>query len=183
MKALTLHQPWATLIAVGAKTIETRSWPAPRTLIGERFAIHAAKRHPDWGLNLGRAWQIRPRRWESDYDGTPVLDNNDTGARHPLPLGAVVATARLVDCVPMVRCWDHLGAEDLPGSMWLEGNQSHTIGLVYQDRWMAETDMSDELPFGDFAPGRWAWLLDYIEPLDEPVAARGRQGLWNWEAP
>jgi hypothetical protein len=27
MKALTLHQPWATLVALGAKQIETRSWP------------------------------------------------------------------------------------------------------------------------------------------------------------
>jgi hypothetical protein len=26
MKMLTLHQPWASLIAVGAKTIETRPW-------------------------------------------------------------------------------------------------------------------------------------------------------------
>lgn len=26
MKALTLHQPWASLVAVGAKKIETRSW-------------------------------------------------------------------------------------------------------------------------------------------------------------
>lgn len=25
----TLHQPWATLIAVGMKNVETRSWPAP----------------------------------------------------------------------------------------------------------------------------------------------------------
>ena len=26
MKALTLTQPWATLVAIGAKRIETRSW-------------------------------------------------------------------------------------------------------------------------------------------------------------
>jgi hypothetical protein len=28
MKTLTLHQPWATLVALGAKQIETRSWAA-----------------------------------------------------------------------------------------------------------------------------------------------------------
>ena len=43
MKALTLHQPWASLIADGRKTIETRSWPPPRTLVGERIAIHAGR--------------------------------------------------------------------------------------------------------------------------------------------
>lgn len=28
MKALSLTQPWATLMAIGAKRIETRSWGA-----------------------------------------------------------------------------------------------------------------------------------------------------------
>lgn len=27
MKAISLHQPWASMIASGKKTIETRSWP------------------------------------------------------------------------------------------------------------------------------------------------------------
>ena len=44
MKAISLHQPWASLIAVGIKTIETRSWAPPKALIGQRIAIHAAKK-------------------------------------------------------------------------------------------------------------------------------------------
>ena len=44
MKAITLHQPWASLIAEGIKTIETRSWAPSREIIGQRIAIHAAKR-------------------------------------------------------------------------------------------------------------------------------------------
>ena len=43
MKALTLYQPWASLIAHGVKTIETRSW-ASAGILGERLAIHAGKR-------------------------------------------------------------------------------------------------------------------------------------------
>lgn len=72
MKAITLRQPWATLVAFGFKTIETRTWPAPLDLIGERIAIHAA--------GPGRI----PRRF------------------HTLPLGCVVATAVLADVLPMV---------------------------------------------------------------------------------
>lgn len=41
---LTLWEPYASLIAVGAKRIETRSWPAPSWAIGQPIAIHAAKR-------------------------------------------------------------------------------------------------------------------------------------------
>ena len=40
MKAITLTQPWASLVAVGAKTIETRSWS---TNYRGPLAIHAAK--------------------------------------------------------------------------------------------------------------------------------------------
>jgi hypothetical protein len=43
MKALTLHRPWAWAIAHGGKRIENRSWPFPRSLRGERIAIHAGK--------------------------------------------------------------------------------------------------------------------------------------------
>jgi hypothetical protein len=30
-------------------------------------------------------------------------------------------------------------------------------------------------------PGRYAWILEDIKPLPEPIPARGAQGLWNWE--
>jgi hypothetical protein len=38
MKALSLWQPWATLVSIGAKRIETRSWP---TKYRGPLAIHA----------------------------------------------------------------------------------------------------------------------------------------------
>ena len=44
MKALTLWQPWASLIADGHKPFETRHWPPPPSLIGRQMAIHAGKR-------------------------------------------------------------------------------------------------------------------------------------------
>src|ERR1700694_167443 len=44
MKAISLWQPWASLIACGAKPYETRHWAPPRELIGQRIAIHAAKK-------------------------------------------------------------------------------------------------------------------------------------------
>ena len=39
MKVLTLTQPWATLVAIGAKRIETRSWA---TKYRGPLLIHAA---------------------------------------------------------------------------------------------------------------------------------------------
>ena len=40
MKALTLTQPWASLVILGVKRVETRSW---RTSYEGPLAIHAAK--------------------------------------------------------------------------------------------------------------------------------------------
>ena len=40
MRGLTLHQPWASLVAEGRKEYETRSWS---TLFTGLVAIHAGK--------------------------------------------------------------------------------------------------------------------------------------------
>ena len=81
MRALTLRQPWASLIAVGAKATETRSWAAPRWLWGDIFGIHAGKR------------EHRAFRKTDPY----VVDLLGC---EPTPKGAIVAIARLKDCIP-----------------------------------------------------------------------------------
>jgi hypothetical protein len=44
VKALSIMQPWASLIAFGHKAIENRTWRPPTSMIGQRFAIHASKK-------------------------------------------------------------------------------------------------------------------------------------------
>ncbi len=62
MKALTLWQPWASLMADGRKPIETRHWPAPAWLIGQEIAIHAAMRvDPEACIEFGYEPLIIPR--------------------------------------------------------------------------------------------------------------------------
>jgi hypothetical protein len=34
--------------------------------------------------------------------------------------------------------------------------------------------------FGDYSPGRWAWLLADVVALEQPIPVKGAQGLWNW---
>lgn len=34
---------------------------------------------------------------------------------------------------------------------------------------------------GEYAPGRFAWMLEQVEPLEAPVAAKGHLSLWEWE--
>ncbi len=44
MRALTILNPWAHLIASGEKCLENRTWRPPRSVSGHRIAIHAGKR-------------------------------------------------------------------------------------------------------------------------------------------
>lgn len=84
MKAITIHQPWATLIALGEKRFETRGWA---TKYRGPIAIHAAKK-------VDKAvCQKEPFR--------SVLANHGYTADN-LPTGAVVATANLKECLRIV---------------------------------------------------------------------------------
>jgi len=54
MKAISLWQPWATLVALKLKTIETRGHDRFRNLSGQRIAIHATQKWNEDGLLVSR---------------------------------------------------------------------------------------------------------------------------------
>ena len=85
MKAITLWQPWASLIAFGLKTYETRTWS---TKYRGPLAIHAAKREAIKYEALDWTFSVR----------TTVLAN--LGQPEYLPRGAVICIVDLVDCRP-----------------------------------------------------------------------------------
>lgn len=95
MRLLSLWQPWASAIALGHKSIETRSWSTPyRGLV----AIHAAKvpfKPSDYDPYFKEEKAFLDRLKE---DG--LYDLHLAGG---LPYGAVVAVARLIDCGPTSR--------------------------------------------------------------------------------
>jgi len=67
MRALTLIQPYGGLIATGIKRVENRTWPAPPSMLGQRFAIHAGSKVDretiedllDEGLTEHELWRMR----------------------------------------------------------------------------------------------------------------------------
>ncbi len=156
MKALTLTQPWATLVALGAKRIETRSWGTPYR---GPLAIHAAKGFPPEAkaLCLMVPFYNALKKGGRHISHT-IMAPPEGVVPHDLPLGAVVATCHLVGCYrtedPFIRILLETG-----------------------------TGAPFEQTFGDYSPGRWAWVLDGIKPLPEPIPARGALGLWEWAAP
>lgn len=139
MKAISLWQPWASLVALQFKKFETRSWKPPKSLIGEPLAIHAAKR-----------WTVEEARFMKQF----VLRFPAVGATlapdHLLrpPLGVVLCACTLVDYHPTELIRDSLSEQ--------------------------------ELAFGNYDDGRFAWELEFIRAPKDPIPAQGKQGIWDW---
>jgi hypothetical protein len=152
MLALTVWQPWASLILIGAKPYEFRSWPAPRAARGKRIAIHAGARKVSRNevneliirLSGRDAWTtaLKPKQ------AMVLLDGCATGA--PLPLSCILATAILSDCVR---------ADTIMGE----------FGAIQND-----SDRGKHF--------NWAWKLDDIQAVPGFPPARGAQGLWAWDS-
>ena len=152
MYAITLWQPWASLIADGVKKQETRSWAPPKHLIGERIAIHAAKR----------------KLTKAELRELPSMIHHDISARYghfweeDVPYGAVVATVELGGACRVI------GKDKAWG---LEGRRIYT-----NEPCRLFSDI-----YGDYSVGRIIWWLKDIEKFQEPVPAAGKQGFWDWK--
>lgn len=90
MKALTLTQPWASLVILDVKQWETRGWRPRGIELGERIAIHAAK-----------GWTRADRDFAFDLAALDILPQSryaepDTA----LPRGAILGTVVFTGCRP-----------------------------------------------------------------------------------
>lgn len=115
MKAISLWQPWATLVAIGAKRFETRSWrPKYRGLL----AIHAAKRMDvllkEYCLQDPFYLELR----EAGYE----ISN--------LPLGAIVAVVKLIDIQPVNKIRDSLRFNEKAFGNYADGRYAWQLELV-----------------------------------------------------
>lgn len=137
MKALTVWQPWAQLLAMGTKSNETRSWG---TKYRGRILIHAAK--IDHQYIVGKY----PHELFQYFETAGAIYKD-------FPLGAIIGQANLVECIQMDQ--------------------------DYCD-WMKKWNPG-EYAFGDYAPGRYAWVMKDAVLFDKQIPASGKQGLWNWE--
>ena len=83
MKCLALWQPWASLIVIGAKRFETRSWS---TTYRGPLLIHAAKK---WDQSLLETCKDAPFCYALK-DAVPFLGD--------IPRGCILGVADLVEC-------------------------------------------------------------------------------------
>lgn len=170
--ALTVHQPYASLLAWQWKEYETRDWFTPYR---GKLVIHAGKNTEesledffDWWRMFYKnywykGWPLLPvdQRWAhygrterggrefETYTVDGMFDTGHTKFSTAFPLGVGLAICDLVDCIKM------------------------------DDRFIGS--LSDrERALGFYEPGRYAWKLANVKMFDAPIKAKGKQKLWTW---
>jgi hypothetical protein len=122
-----------------------------------------------------RAKKIETRSWYTAYRGelvihaakgfpgwakelcaeSPFCDALNHQPAAELPLSRGLCVVRLVACVP-------------------------TTALHKIEAALGHKPHVRELEFGDYADGRFAWVTEYVRPLEDIGPVRGALGLWNW---
>lgn len=160
MKALTIYQPWAYLIALGAKPYEFREWDYGTRypqIPGQRIVIHAAarpmkyaeivelhenlKKHGGWGTALNPTLAL------------PVIERLRASmeGRHEhwdLPLSVALCTAIIT--------------------------RARRATDMFKGSSVRDSDRVNQHV--------WAWPLIELQAAPYPVSCRGAQGFWNFPA-
>lgn len=110
---------------------------------------------------------IETRSWKTSYRGelyihagSKIIKKNDVHITELLKLipntsmgyGHILCKCKLVDCVYMDK---------------------NFIDHIQQDK--------QEFLCGEYSIGRYAWILEDVEPLLEPIPAKGKLNIWNYE--
>lgn len=154
MRALTIWQPWASLIALGVKSHEFRTWPPPEYLYGARMAVHAAGRVPRRAELQALLLCLRGRDWRQSGldDQARAEDLVDRWLTSPglLPRSAVLCTAQVGRPLRAIELAAQRGIEPQNG--------------------------------GAFDALNFAWPLTDIEVFDAPIEhLTGSRELWRWD--
>ena len=110
---------------------------------------------------------IETRSWKTNYRGElyihasisrSTLEHKDKDFMNLIKdlsyqPGYIICKCKLIDCIYMTKEY----VEDIKKS-------------YYQ-----------EYLCGEYSEGRYAWVLDDIEPLEEPISAKGKLGIWNYQ--
>lgn len=173
MKALTIWQPWASLIIEGAKPFEFRGWNVAHRfpkMIGQRIVIHAAARKID--------------RQEIFALRRALLEGGDPAAETCLYPNLALP---VLDRALKAYTENEFGLVSLAGHgvlPWSAGLGTAVIGMPRLGTEVAEefgVPRANDSDRDEHA--NWAWPMLDIEKWDTPIPMKGAQGFWNWRGP
>lgn len=167
MLALTLTQPFASLLVLGEKRIETRSWSTRH--VGP-VVITAAKGFPKHERSLCALDPFRDALKRHGIDGPDDL-----------PTGVVLGAVELLGCHLMLDA----GEDDRTGRPLFTVQATTAQRRAYREEGVHVYPVDEqEWRFGFWqSMTRYAWITGSPSPLRHPIGVRGRQRLWRWPLP
>lgn len=160
IKVLTLWQPWATLIMVGAKPWEFRGWSYVARGVG-------VKPGDTIGIHAG----ARPIKPAEVRDLLARLDD-PVGSTGLIPAIARPLLERL-DGTP--KCRGVIEQSALLGTATIG---APVLSADVKPEWAALIADSDRLEHSNYA-----WPMTDIRRFAEPIFVGGHQGFWNFSLP
>ena len=151
MKALTIKQPWATLIALGEKKIETRSWS---TKYRGPLLIHAGKSVDKLAM---KTLCIKE-----------ALAEHGIYCAEDLPTGCIIAKSNLDDVCRVEK------ANDILKQAWTMDKDGHMV-LLAQNK---EYDFGGYI--SELGKRRYGWNLSNIQSIN-PIYCKGQLSLWEYK--
>jgi len=150
MKAISVKQPWASLIVEGIKPIENRTWPCPEKYIGQRVLIHASGKM-DFANPLSALNDSQRLCFPTPESRHKLLDDSTTRS-------AIIGSVQIVDCV--VNHHSIWAEKTNPIEVCLNGIPLYHVtqkeGVIYN------------------------WVLAHPIKFPEPIPAKGKLGFWDF---
>jgi hypothetical protein len=175
-RAISLHQPWASLVALGIKRYETRSWS---TKFRGKLLICSAKKYPvtvDLMKSAGLIWSEYPELFPEDMGGkaseAQIELVKQLGWQWRNPKERLMGIHWYANSSPYFHTGRVLCVVDLVDCLKMESHPPHKENIILED--VPELEQL----CGDWQAGRYAWELTNLMPLLEPIPIKGKQGLW-----
>lgn len=160
MKAISLLQPWASLVVLGRKSFETQPWTPP-TVAEKQYETRSWATKYRGRLAIHASGSTKFDFMAGSIPFAEVLKQHGIERSYQLPHGYVIGEVTLVECLKMADMTVNVPANSIdPRS-------------VSQQEWM----------FGDWSIGRWAWLFEDPIIYKTPVKQKGQLNVWNWDKP
>jgi len=165
MKALSEKQPWATLIALGIKPIENRTWKLPEKYKGQRVLIHASAT-PCKGLKFDS--HIADVLTDEQYSAVIRAHQKELAYMDSYQYGAIIGSVEIVDCV--------INHESIWAEKSFECTHPQKCGS-----WNNEQCRLSEICIHhcNFDKLIYNWELANPILFDKPIPAKGKLGFWE----
>jgi hypothetical protein len=194
MKAITIWQPWASLILIGAKPYEFRASPYTKYIdppkVGERIALQAGARP----VRRSEVEDLIARLEPDDPEINPCLVRAIALPFLKRVLAGLPPPRRKAAKAPQLTAalfGPAVPPLDPPREVPVPDVEPYTCPLsailctavlgppkrgdiCARDFGRAGNDSDRHMHFN------WGWPLLDIEPVMPPVEAHGRQGFWDW---